>query len=89
MPWVTALLVDVRSDNLERLSFEIRLLGTLDAVDWDRLQAILLGDSFKSLQTLEFKIVQWNTASTHAVDVETFVRSHLPRIESRCTLQFI
>lgn len=89
VPWVTTLLADARSDKLERLTFEIRLLGTLDALDWDRLQTILLGDSFKNLQTLEFKIVQWNTASAHAVDAETFVRSHLPLIESRRMLQFI
>lgn len=89
VPWVNSLVSDVDATQLETITLEIRLLGSLTALDWQRLEQIVTQDTFKSLKTVELKIAVWHTASQHRHHAEAFVRAQLPRLHSKGMLHFV
>ena len=86
---MTALLSDVRTAHINTLALEVRLLGSLHALDWQRLDDILTQDAFKNIRVVEIKVAVWHTAAERAHDVKSFVKSQLPKIHSRQLLRFV
>ena len=89
VPWVNALLADVNPAKLESVALDIRLLGTLFALNWARMEGILLQETFKSLSNVAVKVAAWRTATEYMDDIGAFVRCHLPQLHSRNMLQYI
>ena len=89
VPWVTALLSDVKATHIETVTLEVRLLGSLHASDWQQLDNILAQDTFKNLRTIEVKVAVWHTAAERAYSVKSIVESQLPQANSRRLLRFI
>ena len=89
MPWVNSLLTDVDPAQLEIITLEVRLLGSLTALDWQRLEQVVMQKTFKNLKTVELKIAVWHTASQHRHHVEAFVRAQLPELHSKGMLHFV
>ena len=89
VPWVNMLLADVSPAELENVTLEVRLLGSLDALDWVRMEEILLQDDFKKLQTVSIKVAVWHTALQQIQNIKKFMRTRMPNLHSREMLRFI
>jgi hypothetical protein len=89
VPWVDALLADVNPAQLESITFEIRLLGSMYALDWSHVEELLLQESFKKLQTVSVKVAVWHTATERTLNIEAFMRAHLSKLHSRGMLKFL
>lgn len=85
--WVNALLTDVGSEKLEKVTLDVRLLGSLFALNWAHMERLLLRDTFKALKEVGVKVAVWHTSPDHTQDVTSFVRRHLPHLHSRSILQ--
>jgi len=88
LPWITSLLSRITSPHLRTVVLEIRLLGDLDSIDWNGMGQVLRSPSFRSLETLIFKILVWPTASIWTDEVESSVLSRLPDLKSKGIIQF-
>ena len=89
VPWVNALLADVNPAQLARLSIEVRLLGSMHALDWARMQELILQDSFQSLETVSIKVAVWHTSTERKHNIRPFFNTHLSKLQSKGLLQFI
>ncbi|KAI0788540.1 hypothetical protein C8Q75DRAFT_734247 [Abortiporus biennis] len=88
LPWVTSLLSCISASALESIVFEIRVLGNLDAIDWESIDNILANPRFRHLQNVRLNVLIWRTATIVAEDLETLFRRLLPRLDSMNILMF-
>lgn len=89
LPWVTSLLSRINSKSIKTVILEIRLLGNLDAIDWERMGQVLTAGSFCNLENVLFKILVWPTATTWSEDVQASVRSRLSHLDSKGLIRFV
>ena len=89
VPWVNTLLSDASAAQLESITLEVRLLGSLTALDWSRLEYILTQNIYKALKTVALKIAVWHTASQQKRGAEDSLRVQLPKLQSKGMLHFV
>lgn len=89
VPWVNTLLDGVNRDSLEDLTLEFRLLGSLHALNWKRLEEILLQDTCKQLKAVNVKVSVWHTATERGHSMDSLVQARLPNLHSRGMLRFL
>ncbi|TBU48207.1 hypothetical protein BD309DRAFT_349032 [Dichomitus squalens] len=77
LPWVTSILATLDATALRTVSCEIRLLGSIDALDWDGLIAIFSSEAYRSLRTLKFKVNVWPGVHKDFAEVEAIIRARL------------
>lgn len=83
LPWVTSLLMTLDATSLRTLTCDIRLLGSIDALDWDGLNAILSSESYRSLETIMFKVNVWPGVHKNLSEVEGIVRARLSAFDKK------
>ncbi|KAI9060203.1 hypothetical protein FKP32DRAFT_1687749 [Trametes sanguinea] len=103
LPWVVALLETIdtaaaaaspysapRSPAAVRtLAFEIRLLGRVDALDWDGLNRVLAtAPSYRALEALRIGVNLWPGVHRDVAEVEGVVRDRLAPLEKKGVLRF-
>lgn len=89
VPWVSALLADTNAAHVNTITLDVRLLGSLQALDWRRMDDILTQGIYKHLRTVEIKVAVWHTATERTYNIESFIQIQLPKIHSRQMLRFV
>ncbi|OCH95832.1 hypothetical protein OBBRIDRAFT_800394 [Obba rivulosa] len=83
LPWVTTLLSHLSSEGIESISLKLRLLGDLNAIDWEAVEKILTDPKFKSLRTLAVQVLLWQGNNDDLAEVKSDIRARLPQLESK------
>ncbi|KAI0830716.1 hypothetical protein BC628DRAFT_1312806 [Trametes gibbosa] len=94
VPWVVSLLSTLQAEdsastsNIRALALNIRLLGSLDALDWHDLNAVLAGPAFRALGALDVGVNLWPGVHRDMAEVEGIVRGRLAQFAKRGTVRF-
>ncbi|KAI0936518.1 hypothetical protein AcV5_004635 [Taiwanofungus camphoratus] len=88
LPWVTSFLSDLNSTQIRKIAFEIRLLGSLDALDWEAIGGLLSEPRFSNLRTVLFKVVLWSGVYFNQAEVKSLIRYRLSNLDSKGLIQF-
>lgn len=89
MPWVTGLLARINPEHLKIFRLEVRLLGSLVAVNWAGLDSHLARSEFAKLASVEVKVFIWHTAVGISDDVKGTVYRLLPQLHAKGILSVI
>ncbi|GBE78237.1 hypothetical protein SCP_0111200 [Sparassis crispa] len=84
--WLTALLSGLRAAHLEVIVVNLRVLGNLEAIDWEAAEKIL--SEITSLRSLLFRIKLWVGVYANRLEVETSIRGSLSHLDSKGLLSF-
>ena len=68
---------------------EIRLLGDVDAIEWQAIRAVLNSNSAHHLKRFDVRLLVWPTALRPSPNMESYVRSYLPELSAQGVLHFI
>ena len=83
LPWVTSILATADATSLRTVTCEIRLLGNIDALDWDGLNAVLSSEAYRSFEALKFRINLWSGVHKDFAEVEAIVRARLATFDKK------
>lgn len=83
LSWVPTAISQLQSSYLENLSFDIRLLGDIDTLDWCELDRTLSKESFKRLSSVSIKIKAWSTAIQREAEACSVLLEQLPTLASK------
>ena len=85
LPWVTSFLATLHpaATLLRSISCEIRLLGTIDALDWEYFNKILSSEAYRGLEALKFGISVWPGVHQDYAEVEGLVRARLADFDKK------
>ncbi|CCM05175.1 uncharacterized protein FIBRA_07384 [Fibroporia radiculosa] len=88
IPWVPALLSTLHSTFIQKIVFEIRVLGDLDALDWKWLDAVLSEPRFAHIEALVVKLRLWSALALSQEEARGIVCERFRLLGSRRILQF-
>ncbi|KAI0639805.1 hypothetical protein C8Q77DRAFT_87377 [Trametes polyzona] len=89
LPWVVSLLDTLGDDSAVRaLALNVRLLGSLDALDWAGLNRALAKPAFSALAALDVGVNLWPGVHKDLEEVEGVVRERLASFEKKGVVQF-
>ncbi|OBZ79320.1 hypothetical protein A0H81_00964 [Grifola frondosa] len=88
LPWVTSLLTHVNAHSIRTISWDIRLLGDVDALDWESISRILCTPMFRNLEALMFKVVVWPGVHLDTIEVKRLIRKRLSHFDSKGMVHF-
>ena len=84
LPWVSSLLATLgAAARVRSVACDIRLLGSLDALDWDALAAALASDAYRGLQALRFAVNLWPGVHKDIGEVDSLVRARLASFDKK------
>ena len=83
LPWVSSLLATARPETLRSVACDIRLLGSLDALDWAALSAVLASEAYRGLQALRFVVHLWPGVHRDIGEVDSLVRERLAPFDQK------
>ncbi|KAI1793949.1 hypothetical protein LXA43DRAFT_1092308 [Ganoderma leucocontextum] len=83
LPWVTSFLATLGGTSLRSISCEIRLLGNIDALDWEHLNKILSSEAYSSLEALKYDVNVWPGVHKDFAEVEGLVRARLAAFDKK------
>ncbi|EMD42170.1 hypothetical protein CERSUDRAFT_79767 [Gelatoporia subvermispora B] len=81
LPWITSLLSHIASNDIESIALEVRLLGDLNAINWEGIEELLAEPKFKSLRTLLIKVLLWKGTTDDLAEVKSDIRARLSQLE--------
>jgi len=88
IPWVTSLLSDIQSNHITNIAIEIRLLGSLDALDWTSMVQILCESKYRHLQSINFKVAVWSGTGLTDAEVRKMIRERLAIVDLKGLVHF-
>lgn len=88
VPWVPALLATLDSPSIRRVALEVRLLGSVDALQWAELNKVLGAPAFRSLQAIAVDVNLWPGVHKDMAEVEGIVRTRLRPFEEKGMVRF-
>ncbi|KAH9898001.1 hypothetical protein C8Q73DRAFT_788228 [Cubamyces lactineus] len=88
VPWVPALLATLDSPSIRRVALEVRLLGSVDALQWAELSKVLGAPAFRSLETIAVDVNLWPGVHKDMAEVEGIVRTRLRPFEKKGMVRF-
>ena len=83
VPWVTSLLSTLDTAAVRTVACHIRLLGSIDALDWDGLGKLFSSGPYKTLERVKFAINLWVGVHSTFEEVEGLVRSRLDTFDKK------
>ncbi|PCH33762.1 hypothetical protein WOLCODRAFT_112452 [Wolfiporia cocos MD-104 SS10] len=83
IPWVNAFLFDLESARIKQIAVEIRLLGDLDALNWEEFQKMLSEARFGGLEKVLVKVNLWSGVPLDKQEVKDILRKKLLNLEAR------
>ncbi|KAI0652271.1 hypothetical protein C8Q79DRAFT_922770 [Trametes meyenii] len=88
LPWVVSLLETLESPAIKTLALKIRLLGNVNALDWEELNKVLSSPAYRSLSALSVGVNLWPSVHKDIAEVGGIVRTQLAPLEERGVLRF-
>ncbi|KAJ3545861.1 hypothetical protein NM688_g5576 [Phlebia brevispora] len=79
--------MQLKANLLESISFEIRLLGDLDALDWHQVDQILMQPGFGKLSSVQFRLKTWHTALQRESEACTTLTKRLSSLHAKGLVQ--
>ncbi|RPD82048.1 hypothetical protein L226DRAFT_607244 [Lentinus tigrinus ALCF2SS1-7] len=83
LPWVTSLLATLNATAVRSISCDIRLLGHINALDWDGLSKLLSSDGYRGLKELRFGVNLWPGVHKDFEEVAGLVRERLALFDKK------
>ena len=86
-PWVTAMISQINSQQLEEIAFEFEIssVADLQSLDWARIDEDLSGEEYKGLQ-LFFLVICEDTAPNVQKEIRGLIANKLHCVRERGTL---
>ncbi|KAI0756603.1 hypothetical protein C8Q80DRAFT_1090923 [Daedaleopsis nitida] len=83
VPWVTSLLATLQAASIRSISCDVRLLGNVDALDWEGLSKLLSSEAYRTVEEVNFAVNLWAGVHKDFAEVEGLIRARLAAFDKK------